>query len=89
MNEDEFCPGEWGKILGLDRIPEAKTLREKIGILAQDNKHKEWAADLSQEWMNASPEDVGRSYLHFLKNIINFIIIFLFIRVIFNRLNQF
>jgi hypothetical protein len=31
-------PGEWGKILGLDRIPEAKTLREKIGILAQDSE---------------------------------------------------
>ncbi len=27
-----YCsPGEWGKILGLDRIPEAKTLRQKIG----------------------------------------------------------
>ena len=31
-----YCsPGEWGKLLGLDRIPEAKTLREKIGILSQ------------------------------------------------------
>jgi hypothetical protein len=56
-------PGEWGKILGLDRIPEAKTLREKIGILAQDNKPKEWAADLSQEWMNASPEDASVLYI--------------------------
>jgi len=29
-----YCsPGEWGKILGLDRIPEAKTLRNKIGLL--------------------------------------------------------
>ena len=25
-------PGEWGKLLGLDRIPEAKTLRQKISI---------------------------------------------------------
>jgi hypothetical protein len=27
-------PGEWGKLLGLDRIPEVKTLREKIAMLA-------------------------------------------------------
>src|ERR1035438_10797388 len=25
-------PGEWGKLLGLDRMPEIKTLREKIGL---------------------------------------------------------
>jgi len=26
-----YCaPGEWGKLLGLDRIPEVKTIREKI-----------------------------------------------------------
>jgi hypothetical protein len=28
-------PGEWGKVLGLDRIPEVKTLRDKIGNLAE------------------------------------------------------
>ena len=30
------APGEWGKILGLDRMPEVKTLREKIGLLCGD-----------------------------------------------------
>ena len=26
-----YCaPGEWGKVLGLDRIPEVRTLREKL-----------------------------------------------------------
>jgi hypothetical protein len=29
-------PGEWGKILGLDRVPEVRTLREKLGLLCQD-----------------------------------------------------
>jgi len=29
------APGEWGKLLGLDRIPEVRTLREKIGLLSQ------------------------------------------------------
>jgi len=27
------APGEWGKLLGLDRIPEVLTLRQKLGIL--------------------------------------------------------
>ena len=27
------APGEWGKLLGFDRISEVKTLREKIGPL--------------------------------------------------------
>ncbi|SBT09073.1 hypothetical protein ACCAA_670013 [Candidatus Accumulibacter aalborgensis] len=29
------APGEWGKLLGLDRIPEVRTLREKIVLLSQ------------------------------------------------------
>ena len=32
-----YCPpGEWGKLLGLDRIPEVRTLREKLGHLSKD-----------------------------------------------------
>jgi hypothetical protein len=27
------APGEWGKLLGLDRLPEVKTLRAKIALL--------------------------------------------------------
>ena len=39
-------PGEWGKLMGLDRIPEVKTLREKIGLLADDTERTaRWAAD--------------------------------------------
>ena len=30
------APGEWGKVVGLDRIPEVKTLREKIGVLCNE-----------------------------------------------------
>src|SRR5208283_1690055 len=29
-------PGEWGKLLGLDRIPEVRTLRSKIALLCQE-----------------------------------------------------
>lgn len=47
-------PGEWGKLLGLDRIPEAKTLREKIGILSDNNHPSQWGAELSKDWMESS-----------------------------------
>jgi hypothetical protein len=40
-----YCaPGEWGKLLGLDRIPEVRTLRKKIQLLVQDNQAKCWSA---------------------------------------------
>ena len=29
-------PGEWGKLIGLDRIPEVRTLRKKIRELSSD-----------------------------------------------------
>ena len=46
------APGEWGKVLGLDRIPEVRTLREKIEMLCQDTgRAKEWNAQLAKEWM--------------------------------------
>jgi len=37
-----YCaPGEWGKLLGLDRIPEARTLlRVKVQALCEDNQAK-------------------------------------------------
>ena len=30
------APGEWGKVLGLDRIPEVRTLRAKLKLLCGD-----------------------------------------------------
>jgi hypothetical protein len=32
------APGEWGQLLGLDRIPEVHTLRTKLGLMAQGQK---------------------------------------------------
>ena len=47
-----YCsPGEWGKLLGLDRIPEAKTLREKVQLLSQNGQVSQWGGDLSRDWM--------------------------------------
>ena len=59
-----YCsPGEWGKLLGLDRIPEAKTLREKIGILSQQGEPFKWAGELGREWMEMEPEEAGVLYI--------------------------
>lgn len=57
------APGEWGKLLGLDRIPEVKTVREKIAHLAQDGKVKEWSAALCDDWMNDNPEHAAFIYI--------------------------
>jgi hypothetical protein len=57
------APGEWGKLLGLDRIPEVKTLREKLTTLASQGTEAEWNAKLCEEWMEASPQDAGVLYI--------------------------
>jgi prepilin-type processing-associated H-X9-DG protein len=58
-----YAPGEWGKLLGSDRIPEAKTLREKIGILAQEGEPCAWAGELCREWMAMEPDSAGILYV--------------------------
>jgi len=57
------APGEWGKLLGLDRIPEVRTLRAKIDILCANGKAQAWSADLSQGWMRQDPEQAGVLYV--------------------------
>ena len=43
------APGEWGKVLGLDRIPEVRTLREKIERLCRDpGRAMEWECPAGQ-----------------------------------------
>lgn len=56
-------PGEWGKFLGLDRIPEVRTLREKIEILSKDGQSSRWGAELCAMWMNASPQEASILYV--------------------------
>lgn len=46
------APGEWGKLLGLDRIPEVRTLRAKLKLLCRDlGQAMRWNAALAQEWI--------------------------------------
>lgn len=48
------APGEWGKILGLDRCPVVETLRKKIRLITHSGQAVEqWAATLAQDWMQA------------------------------------
>jgi len=56
-------PGEYGKLLGLDRIPEVRTLRAKLKILAQPEAVNEWCAELSRQWMEDNPEAAGILYV--------------------------
>jgi len=44
-------PGEFGKLLGLDRIAETKTLREKINEIVEQRKSREWNKDLAHQWV--------------------------------------
>ena len=56
-------PGELGKVVGLDRIPEVKTLREKVGILRDSGNVSHWQNDLSRYWMESSPGLSGHLYV--------------------------
>ncbi len=58
------APGEWGKILGLDRLPEVKTRQGKLGLRSADAQQVyPWSNQLAQEWMAAEPESVGTLYI--------------------------
>jgi transposase len=57
------APGEFGKLLGLDRIPEVRCLRNKMNELSADDGAERWAAHLGKYWMNREPESVGALYI--------------------------
>ena len=58
-------PGEWGKLVGLDRIPEVRTLRAKLATLcAEPARPAAWSGTLAHDWMDASPtHSVGVYYV--------------------------
>jgi transposase-like protein len=59
-------PGELGKLMGLDRVPEVRCLRQKVTLLSQgqDGKAGEiWMGLLSQDWMEQEPELAGVLYV--------------------------
>ncbi len=56
-------PGEMGKLLGLDRIPEVRTLRLKVAELAAGGKAFQWSADLSRQWLEGDAAAAGVLYV--------------------------
>lgn len=57
------APGEFGKLIGLDRIPEVRCLRKKMDQLSRDESAERWATELGRSWMEAEPESVGTLYV--------------------------
>ena len=56
-------PGEIGKVIGLDRVPEVRTLRQKIAWMAKNGTPIEWMKDLSRTWMEEDPQEAGYLYI--------------------------
>jgi hypothetical protein len=56
-------PGELGKLLGLDRVPEVRCLRRKLAALSVDDAPERWAGLLSRDWLEAAPELAGALYV--------------------------
>ena len=48
-----ISPGEFGKLLGLDRIPEAKCLRTRMKQICQQNKSEQWGMAQAHQWVEA------------------------------------
>ena len=55
--------GELGRCMGLDRIPEVKTLRERIALFCQVTNVEEWLSLLSREWMQTDEALEGVLYV--------------------------
>jgi len=55
--------GEMGKLVGLDRIPEVKTLRQKIRIISDKGDPAKWSRDLAIMWMEKNPDLKGTLYV--------------------------
>lgn len=55
--------GELGKLIGLDRIPEVKTLRGRISLFCAKCNIDNWAEKLSRDWMEEHPDLSGILYV--------------------------
>jgi hypothetical protein len=60
---DTVPAGDLGRCLGLDRIPEVKTLRKRIALFCEAADVEEWMSSLSREWMQADEALEGTLYL--------------------------
>ena len=56
-------PGELGKVIGLDRVPEVRTLRKKLSLMASTGNPGAWMQELSKGWMEEDPDEAGYLYV--------------------------
>jgi len=56
-------PGELGRAIGLDRIPEVKLLRGKVAMLSAGGQAKTWLGKQSKQWMDNAPGLAGVLYV--------------------------
>jgi len=56
-------PGEWGKLMGLDRIPEVRTLRGILKKVCLEPHVTQWADLLRRDWLHENPDTAGVLYL--------------------------
>lgn len=57
-------PGELGKLIGLDRVPEVRSLRNKVKELCGDGEAPaKWAQLLGKGWMESDPALAGSLYV--------------------------
>jgi len=56
-------PGELGILLGLDRVPEVKTLRRKLAELGEQQRAAKLAATLTERWSRGEPDELGILYI--------------------------
>ena len=47
----QISPGEFGKLLGIDRIPEARNLRIKMSQIVEQKKATNWNRSLAKSWV--------------------------------------
>ena len=57
------APGELGVLLGLDRAPEAKTIRRKLAELVQRKQAYGFSAGLAQRWVREARSAAGLLYV--------------------------
>ena len=60
---DTVPAGELGRCMGLDRIPEVKTLRKRIALFCQVTDVEEWLSMLSRDWMQTDQSLEGVLYV--------------------------
>ena len=59
----EHSPGEIGILLGLDRVPEAKTLRRKLKEMGLRNKAGDFMSFFSKRWVEQDSSAIGFTYI--------------------------